>query len=52
MWYYRLLIGAIIVLAFIYYVMVALHSFGLISITQREIKFTKAIIPFYYWIKG
>ena len=52
MWYYRLLITAIIILAFIYYVMIALHSFGIVSITKKEVKFVKAIVPFYYWIKG
>lgn len=52
MWYYRLLIGGIIILAVVYYGMIVLHNFGLISITDKEMKFTKAIIPFYYWIKG
>lgn len=52
MWYYRLLIAAIIILAALYYIMVALHCFGLVSITKKEISFVKAAIPFYYWIKG
>jgi hypothetical protein len=52
MWYYRLFIIAIIILAAIYYIMVALQCFGILSMTKREINFMKAIIPFYYWIKG
>jgi len=52
MWYYKLFIAAVIVLAALYYLMVVLHNFGVISLTKREMKFIKAIIPFYYWIKG
>ena len=51
MWYYRLFILAVIVLAALYYIMIALQCFGVISITDKKIKFIKAIIPFYYWIK-
>lgn len=50
--YYRILISAIIVLAALYYVMVVLHCFGLISLSKKKVTFIKAIIPFYYWIKG
>jgi len=49
--YWRLFITAIVVLAALYYIMVVLHCFGLISLTKKEMGFTKAIIPFYYWIK-
>lgn len=52
MLYYKLFISGVIVLATVYYIMIVLQSFGIISITNKEIKFSKAIIPFYYWIKG
>ena len=49
---YKLIIGCIIVLAFIYYVCVILQSlfpktFKIIE--KKEIKL-RAIIPFYYWL--
>lgn len=50
--YYRLLITAIIVLAALYYIMVVLHCFKVIKLTEKDITFLKCVIPFYYWIKG
>jgi len=50
--YFRLLIGAVVVLAAIYYFMVVLQCFGLVRFTEKNISFIKAILPFYYWIRG
>lgn len=48
--YARLLLGAFIVLALIYYVMVIGQLFGAWKITQRPITFAKLCMPFYYWM--
>lgn len=47
--YARLLLGAFILLAIIYYAMVVGQLFGAWKITQRPITFAKLCIPFYYW---
>lgn len=47
--YARLLLGAFILLALIYYAMVIGHLFGAWKITQRPITFAKLCVPFYYW---
>ena len=49
--YWRLLVSGVIVLAALYYFMVVLHCFGLISLTKKDISFIKAIIPFFYWVR-
>ena len=49
--YWRLLVSGLIVLAALYYFMVVLHCFGLISLTKKDVSFIKAIIPFFYWIR-
>ena len=36
----------------LYYISIALHCFGLINITSKNVTFLKSIIPFYYWIRG
>lgn len=48
--YSRLVMIALIVLLIIYYVMVVLHFFGVIKITNKDMSFNKAMIPFYYWM--
>lgn len=48
--YARIILGAFILLASIYYAMVLGQLFGVCKITQRQITFTKLCIPFYYWI--
>ena len=48
--YWRLLVSGLIVLGALYYIMVVLHCFGLISLTKKNVKFIKAVIPFYYWL--
>lgn len=50
--YWRLLMTALIVLAALYYIMVVLHCFGAIKLTEKKISFIKAVIPFFYWIRG
>lgn len=49
---YRLFIICVILLAFIYYVSIIMQSLfpKVFKITNKEIKFIKAAIPFYYWI--
>lgn len=48
--YSRLVMLAVIVLLVTYYIMIVLHQFGIIKITNKNVKFNKAVIPFYYWI--
>ncbi len=48
--YARLIFGAFILLALIYYVMMVGHLFGAWKITQRPISFPKLCTPFYYWV--
>lgn len=48
--YYRLFITAIVVLAALYYIMVVLHCFGVLKLSEKKVTFLKGIIPFYYWI--
>lgn len=49
---FRLFIICIVILAFLYYMSVILQSLfpNLFRITERDITFVKAVIPFYYWI--
>ncbi len=49
---YKLFIICIVILALIYYASIILQSLfpKVIKITDREITFIKAAIPFYYWI--
>lgn len=48
--YTRFILGAIVILTIMYYIMVIGHLFGKWKITEREIKFSKLCVPFYYWI--
>ena len=45
---FRFLIGIFILLYVIYYVLVCGHLLELWKITDKEIKFKKLLIPFYY----
>lgn len=49
---YRLFIICIILLAIIYYASIVMQSLfpRVFKITDKEITFIKAAIPFYYWI--
>ena len=46
----RLLIVVIALIAALYYTMVLLQCFNVISFTKRNITFIRMLIPFYYWI--
>ncbi len=48
--YARIILGAFILLAVIYYSMVVGQLWGAWKITRRPITFSKLCIPFYYWI--
>lgn len=48
--YTRFISIAVVVLAFIYYVMIVGQLFGGWKVTNRKIKFINLCIPFYYWI--
>lgn len=48
--YSRLVMAVLIVLLMTYYVMIVLHLFKVIKITNRDVVFSKVLIPFYYWI--
>lgn len=50
--YWRLFVTALVILAVLYYISIALHCFGLINITSKNVTFLKSIIPFYYWVRG
>ena len=45
----RLIIILAIVVAIVYYAMVLLQCFGVLSFTNRKITFKRMIIPLYYW---
>ncbi len=49
---YKLFITCIIILALVYYLSIIMQSLfpKEFKITDREITFIKAAIPFYYWI--
>lgn len=51
---YKLLIGCVIILAFIYYVSIIAQLLfpKYVSITKKKINFLLAVIPFYYWVFG
>lgn len=48
--YSRLIMAVLTALLMTYYVMIVLHLFKVIKITNRDVVFSKALIPFYYWI--
>lgn len=48
--YARVILGAFVLLAMIYYIMVVGQLFGAWAITRRPITFAKLCVPFYYWI--
>lgn len=50
MYFFRLILGVFLVLMLMYYIMLALHLWNIVKITDEEIT-PKAIIPFYYWFK-
>lgn len=50
MLYTKLILGALVILLIIYYIMIVGQLFGIIKITNKSVKFTKLIIPFYYWV--
>lgn len=51
---YRIFIICIVILAFLYYASIIMQSLfpKVFKITDKEITFIKAAIPFYYWICG
>jgi hypothetical protein len=51
MLYIRILFLMFIVLYVIYYILVIGHLFGLWKLTNETMKFSKVIIPFYYFTK-
>ena len=48
MYFFRFILGVFLFLVFVYYIMVALQLFGVITFTEKEIT-KKVFIPFYYW---
>lgn len=46
----RIVITLLVVLLVIYYAMLMLQIAGLLAFSKREITFSRAIKPFYYWI--
>lgn len=51
MYFFRLILVTFLFLLFAYYISLALHLFGVITFTEKEITGKKLIIPFYYWFK-
>ena len=51
---YRIFVFCIVILAFLYYASIIMQSLfpNVFKITNKEITFIKAAIPFYYWICG
>lgn len=50
MLYTRVILVAFVVLLIIYYFMVIGQLFGGWKITNKKIKMSKLIVPFYYWM--
>ena len=48
MYFFKFILGVFLFLMFVYYIMVALQLFGVITFTEKEIT-KKVFIPFYYW---
>ena len=49
MYFFRLILGVFLFLVLVYYLMLALNLFGILTFTEKEIKGKKILIPFYYW---
>lgn len=49
MHFFRFILGAFLFLMLAYYIMLALNLCGVITFTKERIRFSKIIIPFYYW---
>ena len=49
MYFFRFILGVFLFVMLLYYIMLALHLFGIISFTEKEITSKKLFIPFYYW---
>ena len=49
MYFFRLILGVFLFIMLIYYIMLALHLFGILNFTEKEISPKKLFIPFYYW---
>ena len=47
----RLLLALFVFLLVIYYAMLILQTVGVIKFTSRKITISRAIVPFYYWVK-
>lgn len=50
MYLFRFLLGVFIFLMLVYYFMLALHLWGILTFTERKIRANRAWIPFYYWV--
>ena len=46
----RVFITILVVIMLIYYAMLILQIVGLIKFTNRDIRFSRAVVPFWYWI--
>lgn len=51
MYFFRFILGIFLFLVMVYYIMVSLHLFGIITITEKEIEAKRIFVPFYYWFK-
>lgn len=51
MYFFRFLIGIVLFLVFVYYIMLALQLWGVISFTDKTITRKGLVVPFYYWFK-
>ena len=50
MYFFRFILGVILFIVLVYYLMLALHLWGIVTFTDRKIQTKKLWIPFYYWI--
>lgn len=49
MYFFTLILGSFLSLMLVYYLMLALNLFGVITFTKKRIGISKLFIPFYYW---
>jgi hypothetical protein len=48
---FKFLLGILLFLVLVYYFMLALQLWGVITFTNRPITRKGSVVPFYYWFK-
>ena len=51
MYFFKFILGVVLMLVLLYYISLSLQLFGIITFTEQKITVNKVFIPFYYWFK-